>query len=238
MKLPKMALEAPDDVAQRTTELEAIRAEIAGAEAGLPALALDPDDAKYEETSLHIERLRRSELRAQKRLEVAREAHAEAEAGAEQERKRTAYEAGLNACREAESLIMGDYRTHAAGLAEVLSRLEELYAIVKAANADMPAGKCPRDDMIDLDSFRHEPDTPPSTKTEMETYYDEPDDKWRPASWDVRKAPLPTAKTPKTREKTVYVPGWKGVKMSPLSSGVRLPPAVYGEAEFWPVRDH
>lgn len=243
MKIPKPAPadavgDAAHQVALRNDELNSIRAEIAAAEAALLALAQFDDDEKFEEATLRIDRLKRAELRAEKRLEAAQTAHAEAEVREEQDRKKTAYEAGLNACREAESIIKGDYRTHAAALAEVLSRLEELYAIVKTANADMPAGKCPRDDMIDLDSFRHEPDTPPSTKTEIETYYDEPDDKWRPASWDVRKAALPTARTPKTRERTVYVPGWKGAKLSPLTSGVRLPPTVYGEAEFWPVRDH
>lgn len=225
-------------VAQRADELAAIRHEIATAEAELPKIAESDDDEKFEEASLSIERLKRAELRASKRLEAAREAYAEAKVREEQDRRQALYAAAQSACKEAEQLVKGEYRTHAAALAEVLSRLEELYAIINAANADMPAGKCPRDDMIDLDSFRHEPDTPSSTNTEIETYYDEPDDKWRPASWDVRKAALPTARTPKTREKTVYVPGWKGVKMSPLSSGVRLPPAVYGEAAFWPVRDH
>src|SRR5665213_1416297 len=110
MKLPKMALEAPDDVAQRTTELEAIRAEIAAAGAALPALAQSDDDAAFESASLNIERLRRAELRAVKRLEGAREAFVAARAAEEQEQRRTMHEAGVRAAAEAEKLA-GEYAT-------------------------------------------------------------------------------------------------------------------------------
>lgn len=140
MKLPKPAPEAPDTLAQRTAELDAIRAEIAAAEAALPALAQSDDDEKFESASLAIERLKRSELRARKRLEQAQTAHAEAEAREEQERRRSLYEAGTKAHAEGERLLE-QYATKAAEIVAILRGLSDLRAPIDAANKHLPDGE-------------------------------------------------------------------------------------------------
>src|SRR5690349_18007690 len=98
--VPSVA-EAERIVAERTGELAAIRATTAAAEAELPKLAMDTNDEKFEAKSLEIGRQRRAELRAQKRLEAAKETLGEAKAREEQARRRTLYEAGKKAAAEA-----------------------------------------------------------------------------------------------------------------------------------------
>lgn len=140
MKLPKPAPETPDVVAIRAAELAAIRAEITAAEAALPALAESDDDEKFESVSLTIERLKRSELRAAKRLEAAQTAHAEAEAREERDRRRALYAAGTKAHAEAEKLA-GTYAEHAAVISEILRAIDKLRPPVEAANTNLPEGE-------------------------------------------------------------------------------------------------
>lgn len=142
MKIPKPAAadavsEAAHQVTLRNDELAAIRSEIAAAESALPSLALEPDDAKFETASLAIERLRRSELRAQKRLEASHAAYAEAKAGEEQGRRRALYAEGVKAHEEGERLLE-QYATKAAEIVEILRGLDKLRAPIDAANKYLP----------------------------------------------------------------------------------------------------
>jgi hypothetical protein len=132
--------EAERVVAERTSELAAIKADIASKQAALSKLAMDPDDAKFEEASLAIERQQRAELRAKKRLEAAQEALAEAKGREKQARFRALYGAGQKAAAEAEKLA-GDYAKHAAAIADIFCAIDKLNAPVEAANAALPDGE-------------------------------------------------------------------------------------------------
>ena len=223
-------------VTRASAELNAIRTEMAATEGALPTLALDPDDTKFEEASLTLDRLKRSELRAAARLKQARASLVEAKARVEQDRRQSLYEAGQAACREAETLVNGEYKTHAAALAKVMSRLGELYAVVEAANDRPPDGTTWMRHHLDLDGFRHQPDRPPTTRIEFEGYYvDEHGHECAPVrQWDANVGKFVITSTVRTREKPVHVPAWRGTRMSPLTTGVKLPAAVHGEGAYWP----
>ncbi len=224
-------------VTERTAELAAIRANIATAEAALPALALDPDDSKFEAKSLEIERSRRNELRAVKRLEQARETVAEAERREKEDRRQSLYEAAQAACSEAEKLIKGEYKTHAAAISKVLGRLAELIEVVDRANKNLPEDMTWMQHHLDLDAFRHEPDTPAGTTTETEYYHvDDDGHECQPRfSWDPTTGKNVLRSHPRSREKTVPTRAWPGQKVSPLTYAVKLPAAVHGEQAFWPT---
>ncbi len=138
--------EAERSVALRNDELNAIRAEIAAAEAALPKLAQSDDDTAFESASLQIDRLKRAELRAAARLEQAREALTEAKASEEQGRRRALFEAGKKAAAEAERLA-GEYAEHAGAIVEVLKAIDKLREPIEAANDALPEGG----DRIDAD---------------------------------------------------------------------------------------
>ncbi len=221
---------------ERETELAEIKANIESSEAALPALALDPDDTAFESASLNISRLQRSELRAAKRLEVAHATLKEAEAAAEQDRRRALYQAGKKAVEDAEALVTSEYKTHAAALAGTLTRLKELGDIVARANSSLPQGLGYLD-RLDLDGFRHEADTPAGTTTETEYYHvDENGRECQPLySWDPTAGKNVLRSQIKSREKTVPTRAWPGQKVSPLTYAVKLPAAVHGEEAFWPL---
>lgn len=137
--------EADRLVAERAKELEAIRSTIASAQAELSALAMDPDESKFEAKSLEIHRLQLRETRAEARLEEARKAPTEARHREEQARRHTLYSAGQKAATEAEKLA-GEYAKHAGAIADIFRKIEMLRRPVEAANAALPEGE----DVIDV----------------------------------------------------------------------------------------
>ena len=106
----------------------------------LEDLASDDDDSAFESASLALERLKRSEARATTRLEQAREALDEAEAAAEQDRRRALYNTGTKAAVEAEKLV-GVYAKHAAAIADTLRAIDKLREPIEAANKSLPEGE-------------------------------------------------------------------------------------------------
>jgi hypothetical protein len=74
------------------------------------------------------------------RLEQAREALAEAEAGEEQDRRRALFQAGTKAATEAEKLV-GKYAEHAAAIADTLRAIDNLREPIELANRDLPEGE-------------------------------------------------------------------------------------------------
>jgi hypothetical protein len=120
-------------VAQRADELAIIEGDIASAEADLPELAGSEDDSAFETASLGIERLRRKELRATKRLEAARAELAEAEAGEKEDRRKARYEAGANAVAEIETLT-AKYTEHAGAIVEILREINSRAKVIEVAN--------------------------------------------------------------------------------------------------------
>jgi hypothetical protein len=140
-KLPKPTqVEAPSAVeaaellvATREDELAIIEGDIASAEADLPELAGSEDDAAFESASLGVERLRRKELRATKRLEAARAELATAEARDKQDRKSARYEAGKKAAEEVDRLT-AEYGERAAALIETFRKIARHAEVINAAN--------------------------------------------------------------------------------------------------------
>lgn len=135
--LPSVAEAAARAVSEREDALAVIEGDIASAEASLSDLASEDDDALFEATSLNIERLRRSELRASKRLAAAHTAHTEAKAGEERGRRRALYEAGLQADAEVERLA-GEYGKRAAAVAETLHDIHQHAEVIRIANENRP----------------------------------------------------------------------------------------------------
>jgi hypothetical protein len=127
-------------LSERKIELAAIKADIAAAEAALPALAADDDDAKFEAKSLEIDRLKRAELRASARLEQAHTAVVEAEVAERQAERRALFAEGQQAAAEIERLA-GVYAEHAAAVAEILIAIDAHRAAVEDANAALPDGE-------------------------------------------------------------------------------------------------
>lgn len=134
---PVTTEEAARLVKQREGELTGIKTDIIAAEASLPELAAQDDDDVFESASLAIERLKRAELRATKRLEQARTTLAEAEAREEQSRRRALFEEGRKAAAEADRLV-SKYGEHAAAVADVFRAIDKLRASVEAANESLP----------------------------------------------------------------------------------------------------
>ncbi|MEJ0051576.1 MAG: hypothetical protein WDN02_10275 [Methylovirgula sp.] len=132
--------DAEHAVTERTAELRKIKADIAAAEAALPALALDPDDAKFEAKSLEIDRLKRAGLRASARLEPARTALTEAKASAEQTRRQALFDAGVAAAAEVERLV-AEYEKRAKAVADIFFAIDSQRAAIEAANDHLPEGE-------------------------------------------------------------------------------------------------
>ncbi len=229
--------EAERALAERTAELAAVRGDIASLEASLPDLAKQDDDERFESASLELGRLQRRELRAQTRIEQAREALTEAEGREKEAKRQTLYAEGQAACSEAEKLIKGEYREHAAAISKVLGRLAELSAAVEIANKNLPDNMPAMESHLDLDSFRHEADTPAGTTIEIQYYHiDENGRECAPQyTWDPTSGKNVLRSKLKSREKTVRTRAWSGTKMSPLIYAVKLPAAVHGEDTFWPL---
>ncbi len=125
--------EAERALAERTAELAAVRGDIAAAQAALPALALDPDDAKFETKSLEIDRLKRAQLRASARLDQARTALTDAKAREKEQRRKARYEAGAKALAEIETLA-GKYSEHAVAIVEILREIDRRAEAIEVAN--------------------------------------------------------------------------------------------------------
>jgi hypothetical protein len=130
--LPSVA-DARALVAKHNDELISIRAEIASRETGLIALALDDDDSKFEESTLAIERLRRSELRADKRLIAVEVQLAEAQAREKEARRAALYLAGEKAVSEIETLA-SKYTEHAGAIVEILREINRRAEVIEIAN--------------------------------------------------------------------------------------------------------
>lgn len=126
-------------VAARESELAAIRADTATAEAAMPALALDPDDSAFESASLEIERMRRGEMRAVARLESAQADLLEAKAREQQDRRQTLHEAGKAAAAEVERLAV-EYGRRATAVAETLREIHKHAETIRIADDNRPTG--------------------------------------------------------------------------------------------------
>jgi hypothetical protein len=133
-------------VEERTTELAAVKADIARRQSSLAELANDEDDSKFESASLAIERLFRAKVRAEKRLEAAQEVFTEAKAREEQARRRVLFEAGTKAAAEADNLV-SEYAKHAEQIADIFGKIDKLREPIEVANAALPDGE----QMIDAD---------------------------------------------------------------------------------------
>ncbi|QAY95104.1 hypothetical protein CWB41_04650 [Methylovirgula ligni] len=124
-------------VSEAALEFADIKARIASAEAALPRLALDPDDSKFEEASLQIDRLKRSKLRAQARLEQAKAALIAANARAKESRRKALYDAGLAAEAEIKKLV-DEYGRRAAAVVEVLREIATHADAINVASENRP----------------------------------------------------------------------------------------------------
>lgn len=131
------AAEAEQLVAERSKELAAIRADIAAAEASLHRLADSDDDDAFETASLAIERMRRGELRATRRLEGANAALTAAKAREAEERRQALFEAGVKAAAEVERLA-DEYGRRATAVAETLLEIAKYAETIRVADDNRP----------------------------------------------------------------------------------------------------
>ncbi|MCJ2051210.1 hypothetical protein [Methylobacterium sp. J-070] len=113
--------------------------------------AIAKKDAAISAARIRAERADAIVTTAERRL-----AEEEARQAAREPERRRRYAAGKKAAAEAERIMREEYGPAAAELADILSRLAELHAVVDAANADRPQDAGP----LDPDAFRSLPSKP------------------------------------------------------------------------------
>ena len=179
-----------------------------------------------------------------------RQAEDDARQAAREPERRRRYAAGKKAAAEAERIMREEYGEVAAELADILSRLAELHAVVDAANADRPQDTGP----LDPDAFRSLPAKPARHETRtVEVLVDEHGQETRPpirvaggrsqgaedsgpaisVSGYGNTGPDGGMRT-ETRERQVYVEASPAVAAPSLIRTAVVPGLAWNDAPFWP----
>lgn len=179
-----------------------------------------------------------------------RQAEDDARQAAREPERRRRYAAGKKAAAEAERIMREEYGPVAAELADILSRLAELHAVVDVANADRPQDVGP----LDADAFRSLPSKPARYETRtVEVMVDEHGQETKPP---IRVAggrtQGPEDGSPaisvsgygntgsddglrtELRERQVYVEASAAIAAPSLIQNAVVPGLAWNDAPFWP----
>lgn len=208
------------------------------------------DAIARKDTAISAARIRAERADAIVTAAERRLAEDEAREAAREPERRRRYAAGRKAAAEAERIMREEYGPAASRLADVLSRLAELHAVVDAANADRPQDTGP----LDPDAFRSLPSKPARHETRtVEVLVDEHGQETKPP---IRvsggRSQSPDDDTPgisvsgygnagpdggmrtETRERQVYVEASAAIAAPSLIRTAVVPGLAWNDAPFWP----